>query len=415
MRIPNVPMLLASELRRSAGVLCGMALIIALALSLAVASGVCERMIRQSSAAAADDFDLLVGARGSSSALLLGTVFLRDEMLPLVPAQTWRRVAEARDVRWASPLAFGDRTPSGRPIVGAARAFLERGGRSAPAAGRLFERPHEAVAGAASGYRPGDRFTPMHGRVEGAGHAHERVEYEVVGVMPPTGTPWDRAVVVPIESVWSAHAPASEAGHDHDRDGQIEGWMTSGDAHDLPGFSAIVVKPATIASAYRLRAALGTAVETAADGTAVPLMAVFSGEVLVSLYAAFGNASQALAFVCALTSAIALAAVLLSSILLGRLRMPTLMLLRTLGAPRAYAATLVWCIVMTAVAAGAAGSLIIGWGASELCAAALELESGARMTPALSMREVWLALAALLAGAVCALVPAWSAGRAKLG
>ena len=82
----NIALLLKSELRRSAGILAGMALIIALALSIAVAAGICERMVKASAAQSADDFDLLIGARGSSSALLLGTVFLRDEMLPIVPA-----------------------------------------------------------------------------------------------------------------------------------------------------------------------------------------------------------------------------------------------------------------------------------------------------------------------------------------
>ena len=108
------------------------------------------------------------------------------------------------------------------------------------------------------------------------------------------------------------------------------------------------------------------------------------------------------------------AAVLLASVLLGRLRLPTILLLRTLGAPRRYAAALTWSIVMTAATAGILGSLILGWGAAELCAGALELETGARITPSFSMREIWLALTALAAGAVCALLPAWLAGRMKL-
>ena len=111
----NIALLLKSELRRSAGILAGMALIIALALSIAVAAGICERMVKASAAQSADDFDLLIGARGSSSALLLGTVFLRDEMLPIVPASAWANIREAQtaksSIRWAAPVAFGDRTP----------------------------------------------------------------------------------------------------------------------------------------------------------------------------------------------------------------------------------------------------------------------------------------------------------------
>lgn len=223
----NIALLLKSELRRSAGILAGMALIIALALSIAVAAGICERMVKASAAQSADDFDLLIGARGSSSALLLGTVFLRDEMLPIVPASAWANIREAQtaksSIRWAAPVAFGDRTPSGRTIVGTTRSFLDRGKSREPAAGRFFTKPTEAVAGASSGYAIGDKFSPMHGRVHGAGHAHEGMAYEVVGILPPTGTPWDRAVMVPIESVWAAHADAHddldrEAKEAHDRE-----------------------------------------------------------------------------------------------------------------------------------------------------------------------------------------------------
>lgn len=223
----NIALLLKSELRRSAGILAGMALIIALALSIAVAAGICERMVKASAAQSADDFDLLIGARGSSSALLLGTVFLRDEMLPIVPASAWANIREAQtaksSIRWAAPVAFGDRTPSGRTIVGTTRSFLDRGKSREPAAGRFFTKPTEAVAGASSGYVIGDKFSPMHGRVHGAGHAHEGIAYEVVGILPPTGTPWDRAVMVPIESVWAAHADAHD---DHDHDHEAE------EAHD---------------------------------------------------------------------------------------------------------------------------------------------------------------------------------------
>ena len=406
----NIALLLKSELRRSAGILAGMALIIALALSIAVAAGICERMVKASAAQSADDFDLLIGARGSSSALLLGTVFLRDEMLPIVPASAWANIREAQtaksSIRWAAPVAFGDRTPSGRTIVGTTRSFLDRGKSREPAAGRFFT---------------------MHGRVHGAGHAHEGIAYEVVGILPPTGTPWDRAVMVPIESVWAAHADA-HGDHDHDHEAEeahdreqpsahlFESWMLSNKTHleELPGFSAVIVKPASVSSAYRLRQRFNEIDAAGHDGKIVPLMGVFSAEVLVNLYAAFGGASQALAFVCLLTSIVALAAVLLASVLLGRLRLPTILLLRTLGAPRRYAAALTWSIVMTAATAGILGSLILGWGAAELCAGALELETGARITPSFSMREIWLALTALAAGAVCALLPAWLAGRMKL-
>ena len=104
----NVFMLLKAELRRSAAVLAGLALVLALSLSLSIATGLTDRMLRQSSAAAADRFDLLIGAKGSSTSLLLSTVFLRDEPQTLVPLEVMKGLDDKHGVKWAAPVAFGD-------------------------------------------------------------------------------------------------------------------------------------------------------------------------------------------------------------------------------------------------------------------------------------------------------------------
>jgi len=38
-----------------------------------------------------------------------------------------------------------------------------------------------------------------------ARHRHDGVRYTVVGRLPRLGTPWDHAILVPIESVWETH------------------------------------------------------------------------------------------------------------------------------------------------------------------------------------------------------------------
>ncbi|MDO5531868.1 ABC transporter permease [Sutterella sp.] len=410
----HVLMLLKSELRRSAGVLLGMALVLALSLALAVSAGLTERMLRSSSAAAADRFDLLVGAKGSATSLLLGTVYLRDEPLGLVPAEAMNSLIGAKGVRWAAPVAFGDRV--GRAaLVGTTRALVTFGGAAPLSEGRVFEAPNEAVAGAASGLKVGDTFLPMHGRAHGAGHAHAESRFTVVGVMPASGTPWDRAVLVPIERIWSMHgADAHEEHEEHDHATEpLEEWMHE-DLSKLPGMSAVVVKPVTVADAYRLRQVFSKKSVNSPDGTQVNLMGVFSGEVLVELYAAMGGAAKALSFITALTVAIALAATLITGVLLGRLRLPTLLELRVLGAPRVYVGTLLWLIVMTVAVAGTAGGIALGWLFASLCGTVLEAETGIAMAPLLSLAEAKLALMTLGSGAVCALIPAWLAGRAKM-
>ena len=98
-------------------------------------------------------------------------------------------------------------------------------------------------------------------------------------------------------------------------------------------------------------------------------------------------------------------------VLLGELRRPALEQLRVLGAPQRYIMSLVWCIVMTVVAAGTAGGLVLGFIGAEAAAHLLAAETGVAMSPAMGSPELLAAAATLLAGSLCALIPAWLAGR----
>jgi len=312
----NVLMLLRSELRRSAAVLAGIAAVLALSLSISIATGMTDRMLRHASAQAADRFDLLIGTKASPSSLLLGAVFLRDEPLPLVPLSVMKDLDERHGVKWAAPVAFGDRAGDS-PIVGTTTSLVTFGGTVRPAEGRLFKAPFEAV----------------------------------------------------------------------------------------------VVKPASFADAYRLRQQQSQRTLSGPDRTSVNLMGVFSGEVLVSLHSLLGGASEAVTITARLTLLTALAATLIMGVLLGELRRPALEQLRVLGAPQRYIMSLVWCIVMTVVAAGTAGGLVLGFIGAEAAAHLLAAETGVAMSPAMGSPELLAAAATLLAGSFCALIPAWLAGR----
>ena len=147
------------------------------------------------------------------------------------------------------------------------------------------------------------------------------------------------------------------------------------------------------------------------DRTSVNLMGVFSGEVLVSLHSLLGGASEAVTITARLTLLTALAATLIMGVLLGELRRPALEQLRVLGAPQRYIMSLVWCIVMTVVAAGTAGGLVLGFIGAEAAAHLLAAETGVAISPAMGSPELLAAAATLLAGSFCALIPAWLAGR----
>jgi putative ABC transport system permease protein len=76
-------------------------------------------------------------------------------------------------------------------------------------AGRPFDQPLEVAIGAEAarlaGLALGDRIFLTHGRGE-SGHVHRDFQFEVVGVLGPTGSAHDRAVFVDLRASWLIHA-----------------------------------------------------------------------------------------------------------------------------------------------------------------------------------------------------------------
>ena len=208
----NPLMLIKGELRRSSGGILALALVLALSLSLGVGVSMTERAVRQGTARAGDAFDLLVGAQGSSVQLMLGAVYLRPQSLPLVPGGAVTEILTQEGVVWAAPLAFGDRW-NASPLVGTTTDMVTLGGNRTLAEGRAFAAQDEAVLGAGVPLRLGEAFSPMHGQVSASHNEHGHVRYKAVGRLPETGTPWDNAILIPIESVWAVHDALPDAGH----------------------------------------------------------------------------------------------------------------------------------------------------------------------------------------------------------
>lgn len=408
----SVALIVKNEIRRSAKILLGMALLLALSLSLTVTTGITERMLKDSTAVAADRFDLLAGVKGSQVSLLLGTVFLKDEPLSLVPTALLTTLDKDPGISWAAPIALGDHIGDS-VLVGTTLDLVTYGGTLEPQTGRLFEESFEAVVGSGTPFLVGDKLTPSHGCVKGMGHQHSHAKLTVVGKMPPTGTPWDRAVMIPIKTVWDMHKDVDTAVTYSNDKRKLEAWR-DGDLSRFPGVSAVVIKPNSFAAAYRLRQSLNQMSLPNTDGHTVNLMGVFSGEVLVALYGILGTATEALSIFSWLTLLIALGATVLTGILLGALRRPTLLQLRAVGAPASYIRQLMWSVIMFVVVVGSVGGFIIGCIFSFCTAGILVVATGISMTPSPGLRECLFTFGSLAIGALCALVPAWIAGRTEL-
>ena len=85
-------------------------LVTVLLVGLALATGIAvisqERALRQGSARAADDFDLLVGAPGSPTQLVLTAVYLRQQALPLLDGDLLALASAAPGARYAASCSF---------------------------------------------------------------------------------------------------------------------------------------------------------------------------------------------------------------------------------------------------------------------------------------------------------------------
>ena len=377
-------------------------LLIALATAIGVAVSAQEAALRRGSARAADKFDLVVAAPGSQTDAVLAAIYLRPGTIPLMaPADAERALAEPR-AKFAAPLGFGDRH-EGSPIIGSIAAFVDylSGGL---AEGRMFAQETEAVAGAAVAARLGASFHPAHGAADAdddddreAGHdAHQHgVTLTLVGRMKPTGTPWDNAIIIPIESVWRTHQlPVGHA----DGETQIGPPFTAG---KVPGLPAIVMAPRSISDAYGLRGLWRTP----------STMAFFPAEALTPLYAVMCDVRDLMSWFALAAQGLVVVAILAGVVAIVGLHRRRFAVLRALGAPGAYVFACVFLQIAIIIISGALAGLALGAGAAHLVSRAFSARTGIALPVQIGADELWLVAALVAFGLLAAIAPAFMAWR----
>ncbi len=445
-------------------------LLVALATALGVAVTLQERSLRLGSARAADKFDLVVGAAGSETQLVLSSIFLQAAPLPLVDGSVLTKLSADPRVDWAAPVGFGD-SFAGYPIIGTTTKLVANT-TTGFAEGKMFALEGEAVLGAAVNLPLGAEIKPMHGTAETGGHTHAGPAYKVTGKLQPTGTPWDRAILVPIQAVWHVHGLGEEHGHNDGDEVTYDGEHHDGDEHDhaheseehhhadethveseaaahatpvtetpspqpprpafalgaassahieedhhgsidpdapivenfgasTPGLPAILVKPKTIADAYRLRQEYRTG----------STLGVFPGEVLTRLYATLGDAKMVLSAVAAGSQGLVAAALVLVTVIHVGQRRRQIGALRAFGAPRVSVFTIVWLELFLLVALGIGIGFLLGLGAAQIGAQLFTAKSGVILPVGFTREDMRLALVFLGFAALLAAVPALLAYR----
>lgn len=365
--------------------------LVGLASALGVGVTLQERALRLGSARAADKFDLVIGSAGSETQLILSSVFLQPAPLPLLAGDVLTKLRQDPRAAWAAPIGFGD-SHDGYPIVGSTPELLDALSNGAAIEGHAPTALHDAVIGSAVALALGQSFTPIHGLAGHAGEAHTDFSYKVTGRMPATGTAWDRAIIVPIEAVWAVHGLHGEDNRAPFVPGLLDGSVTG----KLPGVPAILVKPRTIADAYKLRG------EYRSDAT----MAVFPGEVLTGLYATLGDARNVMSFIALAAQILVAAAITLIAISHMHQRRRQIGALRAFGAPRAAIFGIVWSELLLLMAIGIASGFLIAWSAVRLLSGLFTAQNGVVLPVEFHLSDLGLAMLLVLGSALIASLPA---------
>lgn len=195
---------------------------VGLGVALVVAVLVIHHVIDRSFRRGAQGYDLVVGAKGSPLLLVLGTVFHLNLNRPLenIPWSYYEEFTEGRFVQAveaAVPVCTGH-DYKGCPAIATTPAMFDeltyQDDRSYEfVAGRNFhaDKPFEAVIGSTAarltGLKVGETFRPV---ASGPGGHEDEVEFEIVGILGPTGTPNDRAIFMNIEGFFLC--PAHQQG-----------------------------------------------------------------------------------------------------------------------------------------------------------------------------------------------------------
>ncbi len=363
---------------------------IALGVSLVVASVLLARGIKEVFIAGATDYNLVVGAKGSPTQLVLSVVFRMDLATPNIEYTTYLDLQQDPRVEMAVPVGIGDAYQGFRYVAtnGAYVAtFPWRRKTFSLSSGRFFaddppnNATYEAVLGAeaadSTGLRIGDRF------YEG----EEMTEYPltVVGILRPTHSADDRAIFLSLSSYWGMNEVARKMA--------------------IKPLTAVLVRPKRMSDLPSLHRELNVAAET---------QAVLPSGVLLTIFNMMAVAEDVLTMILAIVGVIVLLYVFVSMYSATLERRREIATMRALGARRT---TVLGIVLVESCALAAAGGVggILGGHAVAYLAGSLLARSGLVANPFLfNLLEPAVLGSVILLGTLAGLLPAILAYRTEV-
>ncbi|MEJ6689507.1 MAG: ABC transporter permease [Paracoccaceae bacterium] len=388
--------------------------ILAIALSVALFLGV-EKVRTGAKASFADTIsgtDLIIGARSGAVQLLLYSIFRIGNATNNMTWESYQDIAERPEVDWIVPISLGDSHRQFR-VMGTTPTFFKRykyrsGQSLALSDGAVLSNLFDTVIGAdvatTLGYDIGDPIVVAHGLASLS--KHENQPFHVSGILEKTGTPVDRTVIVSLEAIEAVHV-------DWQSGAQIPGQSTPADVIRQMELKPQAVTAALVGVKSRLQVfGLQRSIN---EYPQEPLLAILPGVALQELWQIVGIAETALIAVSAMvvvTALIGMMATIFSSLNERRREMA---IFRAMGArPRVVLSLLVLEAVLMA-AIGAILGLALLYVGLFIGQPLIDSAFGLWLPiEAPTMREAWVLLGVVAAGAIVSTVPALRAYRMSL-
>lgn len=354
--------------------------------------------------------DLIVGARGGTTQVLLSTVFGMATPNGAVSWATYERWAAHPAVRWTIPYALGD-AHRGHRVIGTTAAFFEqyrfRDQHVAFAAGQAPANDREVAVGSEVaerlGYGIGDSVVLAHGLAAVSFAEHTAHPFTVSGVIARTFTPIDRALYTTLDGLTAMHETEETSG----------GLMMGPPAAALPAGTEPPITAFLVGTKNRVET-IQLQFEMNQDRSE-PLTAIIPGVALAQLWQTIGSAEVGLRVVALFTVLVGLIGMCVALYASLESRRREMAILRAVGAgPRAIVALLVFESALLAFTGAVAGVALV-YGGIAAARSAVEARFGLALTLHALGPVEWAYLGLIVgAGTLVGVLPAWRAYRSSL-
>jgi len=339
--------------------------VLSLSLSIALYFSVLgvQRTTRDHFANALHGVDLVVAPRGNDVQIILYSFFNIGEPTGLMAWEAVEQLAAFDGVASAIPISLGDSVGPYRVLGTVAEIFSagEIGRGFEFASGAPFTALFDVVVGAEVAREMslaiGDPITVEHGMGGVTHDAHDEMPFQIVGILQPTGTPFDRMVMVSLEAVGAIHTGWS-GGKNHISAEELE---HSGHEDHTEPVSAVLVRVEGRQHLFPIQREIN-------DATAMGLTAVLPGVALAKIWQFLGVAERGFRIIAWLVIAVSLVALMAMTLTSLEGRRRELAILRSVGASPAHLVFMLLfealLIASLAATIGLGLSLIGAYGAS---------------------------------------------------